>query len=304
MRIFPVLLASLALLGAAEAWAQPTRPIPVNAEAALLIDPHGEVLFSKNAGGDHAPASLVKLMTIHVACDAIEAGEHGWDDPVVISARAANTPRYRMGLRVGETVPLRTLLEAVGQASANDAATAVAEHVGGSEEAFVALMNAKAEMLGLRGTRFANAHGLPDPGQRTTAKDIATLTDHLMQAHPEARPLLGGGGFVYAGRVFKRNIPLFNDPGGVQALKTGYTREAGYNLAVEAWRSGERFLLVVLGADTRSASFRDARELLRYAYNEPGIETAAPASRRPAKAVAKKPAPRRPVARAKIRTPR
>jgi D-alanyl-D-alanine carboxypeptidase len=304
VRFLRVLLASIALLGAAEASAQTGRPLPLNAEAALLIDPQGEVLYSKNAGGDHAPASLVKLMTIHVACDAIAAGEYGWDDPVVISARAANTPRYRIGLRAGETVPLRTLLEAVGQASANDAATAVAEHVGGSEEAFVALMNAKAQMLGLSGTRFANPHGLPDPAQRTTAKDIAILTGHLMRVHPEARPLLGVGGFVYAGRVFKRNIPLFEDPGGVEALKTGYTREAGYNLAVEAWRSGQRFLLVVLGADTRSASFRDAKALLRLAYNEPGIETAAPAARRPVQAAAKKPAPRRPVARAKIRSVR
>ena len=303
MRVISLVLATLALLGATAAAAQQGRPLPLNAEAALLIDPRGEVIFSKNAAGDHAPASLVKLMTIYLACDAIEAGQLAWDDPVVISHRAANTPRYRMGLRAGETVPFRTLLEAVGQASANDAATAVAEHVGGSEDAFVALMNGKADALGLRGTRFANAHGLPDPGQRTTARDIAALTGRLMQEHPEARGLLGGSGFTYRGRVYQRNIPLFHDPGGVQALKTGYTREAGYNLAVEAWRSGERFLLVVLGADTRSASFRDARTLLRYGYNELGLEVAsAPVPRRPAQATAKKPSPRRPIARAKIRT--
>jgi D-alanyl-D-alanine carboxypeptidase len=304
VRAIPILVALLALCGAAPAPAQTTRPLALSAEAALLIDPRGEVLFAKNAAGDHAPASLVKLMTIHVACDAIQAGALTWDEPVAISARAAATPRYRMGLRPGEQVPLRTLLEAVGQASANDAATAVAEHVAGSEEAFVALMNARAEALGMTGTRFANPHGLPDPHQRTTAKDIATLTDHLMQAHPEARHLLGGGGFVYRGRTFQRNIPLFQNPGGVQALKTGYTREAGYNLAVEAYRSGERFLLVVLGADSRSNSFRDAHALLRFGYAALGLEAPPVVVKaRPTTASVKKPVQRRPV-RAKIRPAR
>ena len=144
-------------------------------------------------------------------------------------------------------MPLRTLLEGVAIASANDAATAVAEHIGGTEEAFVVRMNAKAQALGLRSTHYANAHGLPDPAQRSTAEDLAKLTGRLLQDQPAARPLLGGANFVYRGRVYARRIPLFQDPGGVQALKTGFTREAGYNLAVSAWRAGERFLLIVLG---------------------------------------------------------
>jgi D-alanyl-D-alanine carboxypeptidase len=298
-----VLVLASALLTAAPAAvpaAQPGRALALSAEAALLLDPRGEVLFAKNAAGDHAPASLVKLMTLYLACDAIEAGRMGWDDPVPVSARAAQTPRYRMGLRAGETVPLRTLLEGVAIASANDAATAVAEYVAGSEEEFVALMNAKAEALGLRGTRFANAHGLPDPAQRSTAQDLARLTDLLTREHPAARGLLGGASFVYRGRVHARNIPLFNDPGGVQALKTGYTREAGYNLAVTAWRSGERFLLIVLGAESRSASFRDARLLLQYGFHELGLEPLGEAKR---PVSARKAPPRRPV-RAKVRAPR
>ena len=153
-----------------------------------------------------------------------------------MSHRAALTPRYRMGLRTGESVPLRTLLEGVAIASANDAATAVAEHLGGTEDAFVAAMNAKAEELGLAHTRFANAHGLPDPSQRSTAEDLARLTQRLLEDYPSSRPLLGGATFVYRGRVYSRRIPLFQDPGGVQALKTGFTREAGYNLAISAWR--------------------------------------------------------------------
>lgn len=300
MPAISVLVLALTLLAAAPAAAQNGRMPPLSAEAALLLDPRGEVLFAKNAAGDHAPASLVKLMTIYLACEGIEAKRLGWDDPVVVSARAAQTPRFRMGLKAGETVPFRTLLEAVAIVSANDAATAVAEHVAGSEEEFVALMNAKAEALGLRGTRFANAHGLPDPAQRSTAQDLARLTDLLIQGHPASRALLGGASFVHRGRVHTRNIPLFNDPGGVQALKTGYTREAGYNLAVTASRDGERFLLIVLGSQTRNASFRDARLLLHYGFNELGLE-APVESKRPLPG--RKAPPHRPV-RAKVRSPR
>src|SRR6185369_13352164 len=138
----------------------------------LLVDGQGRVLFAKNAAEDHAPASLAKLMTLYLACESLDSGLVQWEDPVAISARAAQTPRYRMGLRAGESVPLRILLEGVAIASANDAATAVAEHLAGTEDAFVASMNAKAEELGLGHTHFANAHGLPDPAQRSTAQDL------------------------------------------------------------------------------------------------------------------------------------
>jgi D-alanyl-D-alanine carboxypeptidase len=276
-----VLLAALGL-AAAPAWAQNGRPLSVSADAVLLLDPHGKVLFAKNPTEDHAPASLVKLMTLYLACEAIEAGKTQWDDPVTISPNAAQTPRSRMGLRAGESVTLRTLLEGVAIASANDASTAVAEHLAGSEEAFVAQMNARAQELGLTATRFANAHGLPDPAQRSTAQDLATLTGRLVQDYPASRPLLGGAGFIFRGRVYNRHIPLFQDPGGVEVLKTGFTREAGYNLAVAAWREGQRLLVIVLGAQTRSRSFRDARAVLQYGFQELGLNGVVGEPKRPA----------------------
>ena len=260
----------------------------LSAESVLLLAPDGTVLFAKNPSEDHAPASLVKLMTLYLACEDLEAGRAKWDEPVTISRRAAETPRYRMGLRAGEDVPFRTLLEGVAIASANDAATAVAEHLGVTEEAFVVRMNAKASELGLASTRFANAHGLPDPSQRSTAQDMARLIGRVVQDYPASRPLLGGASFIYRGRVHSRRIPLFQDPGGVQALKTGFTREAGYNLAIAAWRAGQRFLLIVLGSQTRSLSFRDAQQLLRYGFAETGMGSA-DEPRRPAP-----PPPRRP----------
>ena len=256
--------------------------LAVSAASVLLLDADGKVVFAKNPAEDHAPASLTKLMTLYLAYEDLEAGKVEWEEPVGISRRAAETARYRMGLRVGESVPFGVLLEGVAIASANDAAAAVAEHLAGNEEAFVHRMNAKAEVMGLTGTRFANPHGLPDPLQRTTAQDMATLIGHLVTDYPASRTILGGKTFVFRGRVYARRIPLFEDPGGVQALKTGFTNEAGYNLAIAAWRAGQRFLLIVLGSNTRSQSFRDARKVLQYGFIANGLDIGDDPPRRPA----------------------
>jgi D-alanyl-D-alanine carboxypeptidase len=275
-----LLLAGSAGLAPVTGWAQNGHPPALSAESVLLLDPEGRILFAKNPDAEHAPASLVKLMTLYLAFEDMEAGLVQWEEPVVVSLRAARTPRYRMGLRGGEQVSFGLLLEGVAIASANDAATAVAEHLAGNEEAFVARMNDKAQVLNLVHTRFANPHGLPDPNQRSTAKDLALLTSHLLQDYPQARTILGGKTFVYRGQVYHRQISLFRDPGGVQALKTGFTREAGYNLALAAWRSGQRFLCILLGSETRSLSFVDAQKLLQYGFSQTGLEPAA-ADRRP-----------------------
>jgi D-alanyl-D-alanine carboxypeptidase len=236
------------------------------------VDPAGNVLYAKDADGTHAPASLVKMMTLYIALQDIGARRAGWDDLVTVSGHAAATPRYRMGLRAGEQVPLRVLLEGVGIASANDAATAVAEHLGnGDENSFVSRMNLKAVEIGLEHTRFANPHGLPDPTQHSTARDLAQLTARLVRDHPASREILGAKSFVYRGQVYARRIPLFDDPGGVDALKTGYTKEAGYNLAVTAWRAGQQFLMIVLGAQTRTLSFLDAKKILQYGFAQAGL---------------------------------
>ena len=266
------LVVALAVFIPVAAFAQNGRPPGLNAECVLLLDPDGKILYAKNADNEHAPASLVKLMTLYLAFEDLETGRADLEEPVSISRWAASTPRYRMGLRAGEHVPLRVLMEGVAIASANDAAAALAEHLGGDEAAFVARMNAKGQELELSGTRFANPHGLPDPLQHSTARDLALLTTRLLTDFPASRTMLGGQTFIYRGRVYARHIPLFNDPGGVQALKTGFTKEAGYNLAVSAWRAGQQFVMIVLGAQTRALSFLDAKKLLRYGFVEAGID--------------------------------
>jgi len=291
------MLAVLAVLATAlvsfAATAQPARlaadgrPPVLTAEAVLLLDPEGKTLFAKNPEEERAPASLVKLMTLYLAFEDIEAGRAELDELVPVSRYAALTPKARMGLRAGEMVPLHVLLEGVAIASANDAATALAERLSGDEWSFVGRMNAKAQELELHATRFANPHGLPDPAQRSNARDLAQLIIRLLQDHPAARPMLGGQTFVYRGRVYARHIPLFNDPLGVQALKTGFTVEAGYNLAVSAWRDGQQFIMIVLGSRTRTSSFLDAKKLLKYGFVEAGLDAPSepsPAPKRPARA--------------------
>lgn len=288
-RLLTTLSLAITVLAPVVAHAQNGRPLSLTAESVLLLDPAGRALYEKNPDADRAPASLVKLMTMYLACEDIEAGRAELDEIVVVSRHAATTPRYRMGVRTGERVPLRVLLEGVAIASANDAATALAEHLDGDEGAFVARMNRRGKALRLTGTHFANPHGLPDPEQRSNARDMAVLTARLLQDCPMSRTLLGGQTFIFRGRVYSRHIPLFSDPGGVQALKTGFTNEAGYNLAVSAWRDGQQFLMVLLGARTRSLSFVDARRILRHGFVAAGLE--APRPERP-----RKPAPpKRPV---------
>lgn len=273
IRIVGAVFLSLVSFASVAGAASNGRPPAFTAEALLLLDPEGKVIFEKNSENDRAPASLVKLMTLYLAWEDLEAGRADLDELVTVSLHAATTAKYRMGLRAGEHVPFRVLLEGVAIASANDAATALAERLSGDEATFVERMNTKGKELGLSSTRFANPHGLPDPGQKSNARDMAQLTARLLHDYPMSRPLLGGQTFIYRGRVYTRHIPLFNDPGGVQALKTGFTHEAGYNLAVAAWRGGQQFLMIVLGARTRALSFLDAKRLLHYGFVETGLET-------------------------------
>ena len=241
----------------------PGRP-RLSAEVALVLDADDRVLFARRAEASHPPASLVKLMTLYLAYEDIAAGKVRLDDHVRIGRYAALTPHRRLPLREGDTLSLRSLLRAVAIRSSNAAATALAEHLAGDEPAFVERMNRAAAALGLAATRFATAHGLPHRHQRTSARDVAMLLGRLLAAHPDSHAVLGARSFVFRRRTYPRNIALFTRPGGIVALKTGYTAEAGYNLAVAARLRGRQVRVVVLGTATRASSFADVRTLLRH----------------------------------------
>lgn len=236
---------------------------PLSATAAIVQDATtGAVLGELHATSRRYPASLVKLMTLLLALDAIRAGRSSLRTPVRISRYAAQTPHPRLACRAGAEVPLGALLEALAVRSSNLAATAIAEHIGGNEPAFVRAMHARARQLGLHRSEYATPHGLPHRHQYTTAQDVAALFAHLLRTHPLARRLLGTQRISVLGREYTRTVPLLDAGTGIIAVKTGFTWEAGYNVAA-AWRAGRRMRVgIVMGASSRAASFTDIQRLI------------------------------------------
>lgn len=219
--------------------------------------------FAHHADLRRAPASLSKLMTLYVAAEAVARGKTTLRTQVVISRHAVSTPHGRLRCAADERVALRTLLLALAVRSSNLAATAIAEHVAGGEAAFIARMNGTAARLGLRHTRFATPHGLPHPHQHSTAGDLARLLRALLRDHPAAAAYLRAPSFQWRGRRVAGVVAARALPGRIVAMKTGFTWEAGDNLAVATRIGGRVRVVVVLGAESRAAALADVRVLLR-----------------------------------------
>lgn len=228
------------------------------ARASLLVDmDSGEVLHANGALRPARPASLAKLMTLYVAFAAVRAGRLAVDDAVTMSAAAAAAPPVRLGLKPGESLSLDAALTALIVTSGNDVALAIAEAVAATEPAFVAQMNAAANRLGLTGTRFTNASGLPAPGQVTTARDLAVLTRALHAEFPREYARFAATAFTHAGRRIETHNNFVRAYAGASGVKTGFTCRAGFNLVATAARNGRRLLGVVLGEP--GAAARDQR---------------------------------------------
>ncbi|TAN47927.1 MAG: D-alanyl-D-alanine carboxypeptidase [Rhodospirillales bacterium] len=217
----------------------------------------GEILDSFRAGELRHPASLTKLMTLYLAFQSVAESRARWDTPVKVSARAASQAGSVLELKAGETLSLEEAVMAVITRSANDAAVALAEYLGGSEDGFVTRMNEQARRLGLASTHFMNASGLSAPGQVTTAADMARLALALRLQFPDNYPLFAKKAMVWK----KRQLPNLNGFLGAflgaEGLKTGFTCPAGYNLVAAATRNGKSLIGVVLGARSK-----DERESL------------------------------------------
>jgi D-alanyl-D-alanine carboxypeptidase (penicillin-binding protein 5/6) len=256
----PLRAAVAALLIAATPAAQAAPPAAVRdgpadrfpgAGAAYLVTRGGAVLWARRPDAAHAPASLAKLMTALVALDA------GWDPDawVAVSRRAARESGARLGLREGDALRAGDALAALLVASANDACLALAEHVAGGAEPFVARMNRRAAALGLRGTRFADPCGHDRPGQQTTASDLLVLARAVL-AVPRLRELATRERIGLVTREGRRldaatRNSLLGRARGVRGLKTGTTDEAGRCIVAVAERGGVEVLLVLLGAPDR-----------------------------------------------------
>ncbi|RME34438.1 MAG: D-alanyl-D-alanine carboxypeptidase [Gammaproteobacteria bacterium] len=258
-----ILLALLAL----DVFAVVPPPPPINARAYVLTDFHtGKVLAGSHADERMEPASITKVMTAYVVAEELKAGHVRPDDPVPVSEKAWRMEGSRMFIEVGDTVPLKTLLEGMIVQSGNDASVALAEYVAGSEEAFAALMNQAAQRLGMTNSHFANSTGLPDPEHYTTAHDIARLSAALIRDHPEIYGLFSVREMTWNGiRQHNRNRLLWRDPS-VDGIKTGHTSSAGYCLAASAERNGMRLISVVFGTESEKARERATQALLNYGF--------------------------------------
>ncbi|MCR4667300.1 MAG: D-alanyl-D-alanine carboxypeptidase [Desulfovibrio sp.] len=225
-----------------------TPPI-INVHSAILYDlTDDSVLFEQNADKRIQPASLTKVMSMFLALDAITDKRFRFDTPVTVSKKAASEGGSSMGIRAGERVPLGELLLGMAVSSGNDASYAVAELVGGSNQAFIAAMNAKARQLGMYSTHFCTPNGLPMQGQYTTARDMLILARAYLTKYPWALSFHNRRTLKHLNHISWNRNPLLSQYPGADGLKTGWVRASGYNMIFTAQRKKHRLLAVILGA--------------------------------------------------------
>ncbi len=239
------------------------KDLELTSRSALLMNMNtGEILYSHNADERLQPASIAKILTLYIVDEGIQQNDLGLSDTVKISRRAGRTGGSKMFLQAGSELPLMELLKGIAVVSANDASVAVAEHIAGSVEAFVTLMNKKARELGMFNSNFKNPNGLPAKGQFTTARDMMTLAYKYLQRFPEAIKLHSTRFYTYRNITQRnRNTLLVNYPN-ADGLKTGWVAAAGYHIIATAKRGNTRLIAVVMGAKTPAVRSREARNLL------------------------------------------
>lgn len=237
--------------------------------AALTVDARtGAILFAKDADGIRHPASLTKMMTLYVVFEELKAGRLALNSNITFSARAAGMAPSKLGIRAGGTITVETAIKALVVKSANDVATAVAENISGTEKAFAKRMTSTARSIGMSRTTFANASGLPNPTQVTTARDMATLGLRLMRDFPQYYPYFRTRSFVFQGRTIKGHNRLLGSYEGTDGIKTGFINASGFNLVSSVRRGDKRLVGVVIGG--RSGASRDTymKQMLSRYFDE------------------------------------
>ena len=230
----------------------------------------GAVYANRDALRPWHPASTTKLMTAYVTFRALRNGEINTNSPVIVSQNALNQPPSKMGFPVGTVMTVDNALKIILVKSANDIAVALAEAVGGSEPAFIARMNREARRLGMTRTKFENPHGLPNPGQITTARDLALLASAILKEFPEHRPLFKIHAIRHGGRTLRNYNTLVDRYRGTTGMKTGYIRDSGFNLVASARRNGKEVVAVVLGACNAVSRAEKAASLLDTGFRATG----------------------------------
>ena len=247
--------------------------LDLKGKSAMLMDvATGTILYEANAHEPLAPASVTKVMTMLLIMEAIDAGKIGWDDTVTASETAAAKGGSQIYLKTGETMCVSDMVKSIAVSSANDCACAMAEHLAGSEGAFVDMMNARAQELGMNDTHFVNCTGLDDGADasqhRTSAHDIALMSRQLLKEHPDIKKFTT----IWMDTVRDGAFGLSNTNklvrfySGATGLKTGFTSGAGYCLSASAEREGMELIAVVMGCETSADRFNACKSMLDFGF--------------------------------------
>ena len=247
--------------------------LDVNSKSAVLMDAAtGTVLYEKNSHEPLAPASVTKVMTMLLIMEAIDSGKISWDDQVTASETAAAKGGSQIYLKVGESMTVADMVKSIAVSSANDCACAMAEHIAGSESAFVELMNSRAKELGMNDTHFVNCTGLDDDpaskDHKTSAYDIALMSRELLTKHPDIKKYTT----IWMDTVRNGQFGLSNTNKlvrfykGATGLKTGFTSGAGYCLSASAQREDMELIAVVMGCESSQIRFAACKSMLDYGF--------------------------------------
>ncbi len=233
-------------------------------QAQILVDAStGSILQAKGADELNRPASLTKMMTLYLTFEALGRGKLSWDEQIPISQNAARTVPYKLGIPPGGTISVREAVTGIIVISANDAAIALGERLGGTEARFATLMTAKARQLKMSKTTFRNATGLTADGQFTTARDMAVLGLALMQHFPRQFGMFSTKTANFRGKVLTGHNYMLDLYPGVDGIKTGYTSASGYNVVTSVVQGGRRYVGVVMGYPTDKARDQQMVNLFR-----------------------------------------
>ncbi len=245
--------------------------------AAIVVDGNsGRTLFAANENQPRHPASVTKVMTLYLLFEQLEKGHLRLDSPLMISQHAAAQAPSKLGLQPGETIEVEHAIKAVVTKSANDIAVAIAENIGGDEDSFARMMTSKAHALGMHSTHFANASGLPNSEQITTAHDLAVLGRAIQDRFPHYYRYFSTHTFAYRGAVMQNHNHLLGRVEGMDGIKTGYTAASGFNLLTSVRRGGHHIVAVVLGGASAGARDRYMASLIEDHIDDgAGVRTAA-----------------------------
>lgn len=264
-------LAFAMAVGGGEMFEQAEAHPPAYRGSSIVIDAQtGKVYSQSMAAEERYPASLTKIMTMMVAFDAIKAGKINLETELITPRQAREVAPSVLGLKEGQHIKVKTAISALIIKSANDVAVTLAHSIAGSERAFVRQMNKKAQEIGLKHTHFANAHGLFDKTQVTTARDMAKLGRYLINQYPGYYEYFSGLKFEFEGITYGTHNRLLEQYEGMDGIKTGYIKASGFNIVSSAKQGGIRLIGVVFGGETAAKRDDEMASLLNDAFAAAG----------------------------------